>query len=238
MDRIKDFDSNHMKKVPDLKPGDTVRVHTKIKEGSKERVQVFEGVVIKKQGGNNVGATITVRKISYGIGVERTFLLHSPLIEKVQVVKRARVRRANIGYLRNLTGKSAKLKEKQFDALAVNVKEEELAPADKVEIEKEVGKEEPIEISEDALNQADTESIEDLEKEENKELDKEETAGPVAEDEQEAPAEEVEEGVEKAEEDLEKGKSDEGEKAEEVKEDKEVAEEQEEEEKGTEEGQA
>ncbi len=237
MDRIKYFDSKNMKKVPVLMPGDTVRVHTKIKEGSKERIQVFEGVVIKKQGGKNVGATVTVRKISYGIGVERTFLLHSPLIEKIQVVKRARVRRANIGYLRNLTGKSAKLKEKQFDALAVNVKEEELAPADKVEVEKEIDKEEPVEISEDVLSQADTESIEDIEKTEEKEIDADEEAGPVAEDEQKAPAEEVEEGVEEAEEDLGKGRSDEGEKAEKSKEDAE-AKEQAEEEKETEEGQA
>lgn len=219
MDRIKDFDVKNMKKVPDIKSGDTVRVHTKIKEGSKERIQIFEGVVIKKQGGNNVGASITVRKMSYGIGVERTFLMHSPLIEKVQVIKRARVRRANIGYLRDLTGKSAKLKEKHFDALAVNVKEEELAPADQVEID------EPVEISEDVLAQADTVSAEDVAKREEKEAKVEDT-GPVAEDEQEAPEEEIEEGVEKAEKDLEHGKSTEGEQAEKSEEDAEKKEEE------------
>jgi len=132
MDSIVTFNAKYTKKTPDLKSGDTVRVHTKIQEGNKERVQIFEGVVIKTQGGKDIGATATVRKMSYGIGVERTFLIHSPLIEKIQVVKRAKVRRANIGYLRNLKGKSAKLKDKQFDVLAVNVKEEDLAPADKV----------------------------------------------------------------------------------------------------------
>lgn len=221
MDRIKEFNTKNMKKVPDVKSGDTVRVHTKIKEGSKERIQIFEGVVIKKQGGDNVGATITVRKMSYGIGVERTFLLHSPLIEKVQVVKRAKVRRANIGYLRNLTGKSAKLREKQFDALAVNIKEEELAPADQVEID------EPVEISEDVLNQAETISAEDVAKKEEKEAKAEDT-GPVAEDEQEAQEEEIEQGVEKAEKDMEKGKSTEGKLTEKSEEDEEVKEETEE----------
>lgn len=214
MERIKEFNAKHTKKVPDLKSGDTVRVHTKIKEGNKERIQIFEGVVIKKQGGDNIGSTVTVRKISYGIGVERTFLLHSPLIEKIQVVKRAKVRRANIGYLRDLTGKSAKLKEKQFDALAVNVKEEELAPADKEEAD------EPVQVSEDVMNQAETVSTEDVAQSEESAAEVEE-AGPVAEDEQELEQEEVEEGVEKAEKDMEKGKSTEGELAEETVEDKE-----------------
>lgn len=229
MDRIKDFDSKNMRKVPDVKPGDTVRVHTKIREGNKERVQVFEGVVIKKQGGKNIGASVTVRKISYGIGVERTFPLHSPMVAKIQVVKRARVRRANIGYLRGLTGKSAKLKEKQFDALAVNVKEEELAPADQAEIE------EPVEISEDVMAQAETASAEDVAEIEEK-IAETENPTPVAEDEQEAPAEEIETGLEEAEEDIEKGKSTEGKLAEKTKEDIE-GKKQEEEEKGTEEGQ-
>src|SRR3989304_6908647 len=211
MDRIKDFDAKNMKKVPDVKSGDTVRIHTKIKEGSKERIQIVEGVVIKRQGGDNVGASITVRKMSYGIGVERTFLLHSSLIQRIQVVKRAHVRRANIGYLRDMTGKSAKLREKQFDALAVNVKEEELAPADQAEIE------EPVEVSEDVMSQAETTSTEDIAKKEEKAAKTEDTS-PVADDEQEAPEEEIEEGVEKAEKDLEHGKSTEGEKAEKSKE--------------------
>ncbi len=237
MDRIKDFNSKHMKKIPDVKSGDTVRVYTKIREGNKERVQVFEGVVIKRQGGSGIGATITVRKMSYGIGVERRFLLHSPLIEKIIVTKRAKVRRANIGYLRNLTGKSAKLKEKQFDALAVNVKEEDLSPADKAEIEEEVNEEEPVVVSEDVMSQADTESIEDLEKEEEKEAASDEKDEPSAEDEQKDSVEEVSEGLEESAEDIEKGKAREGELAEKNKEDK-TGKEQAEEEKGTEEGQS
>lgn len=220
MDKIKDFNSKYMKKVPDVKTGDTVRLHTKIREGNKERVQIFEGVVLKRQGGSGIGATITVRKISYGIGVERTFLLHSPLIEKIQVVKRAKVRRAYIGYLRNLTGKSAKLREKKFDALAVNVKEEDLAPADKVEIEKE----EPVKVSEDVMVQEETVSAEEVAEEEEKDAEKEgeltETS-PEVEDESKVIEEEVEEGLEMAEEDIEKGKSKEGKRAEKVVEDEE-----------------
>ncbi len=236
MDKIRNFDSKNLKKLPALKPGDTVRVYTKIKEGNKERTQIFEGVIIKKQGGVGIGASVTVRKMSYGIGVERTFLLHSPLIEKIQVVKRAKVRRANIGYLRNLTGKSAKLKEKQFDALAVNIKEEELSSADKAEIEKEVNEEEPVVVSEDVMSQADTESIEDIEKSEEKDIDNDEDTGSVAEDEQKDSQEEIEEGLEEAAEDFEKGKSSEGKLVEKTAEDEE-AKEQAEEEKGSSEGQ-
>ena len=98
--------------IPEFKAGDTVRVHIKIKEGDKERVQVFEGVVIRKRKGK-LGATFTVRKVSYGIGVERMFPLHSPAIEKIEVVKRGRVRRARLYYLRKLGGKAARIKEKR-----------------------------------------------------------------------------------------------------------------------------
>ena len=98
--------------IPDFRPGDTVRVHIKIKEGDKERIQVFEGVVIRKRKGN-LGATFTVRKISYGVGVERIFPLHSPTIEKIEVVRRGKVRRARLYYLRELGGKAARIKEKR-----------------------------------------------------------------------------------------------------------------------------
>jgi large subunit ribosomal protein L19 len=96
--------------IPAFKAGDTVRVHVKVKEGNRERIQVFEGVVIRRRGGN-ISETFTVRKISYGVGVERTFPLHSPKIEKIEVVRRGRVRRAKLYYLRNLTGKAARIKE-------------------------------------------------------------------------------------------------------------------------------
>jgi len=97
---------------PDFAAGDTVRVHVKIREGEKERVQVFQGVVISRRKGRT-DATFTVRKISYGVGVERIFPLHSPVIDRVEVVSKGRVRRSKIYYLRSLKGKAARIKEKR-----------------------------------------------------------------------------------------------------------------------------
>lgn len=97
--------------LPEFRPGDTVRVHAKVVEGSRERIQVFEGVVIKRQNGG-IHETFTVRKISYGVGVERTFPLHSPRIDKIEVVRRGKVRRAKLYYMRNLRGKAARIKER------------------------------------------------------------------------------------------------------------------------------
>lgn len=99
--------------LPDFSSGDTVKVYVKIKEGEKERIQVFQGVVISRRN-NSSNSTFTVRKISYSIGVERVFLLHSPLIDKIEVVTRGRVRRAKIYYLRKLKGKAARIKERRF----------------------------------------------------------------------------------------------------------------------------
>ena len=98
--------------VPDFSPGDTLKVHVRVVEGSKERVQVFQGAVIRRQGGG-VQETFTVRKLSYGVGVERTFPVHSPIIEKIEVHIRGDVRRAKLYYLRDRIGKSAKIKEKR-----------------------------------------------------------------------------------------------------------------------------
>jgi len=98
--------------IPDFKPGDTVKVHARIKEGEKERIQVFQGLVIRKRKGNT-GATFTVRKISYGIGVEKIFPLHSPNIDKIELVSRGRVRRGRLYYIRQLRGKAARIKEKR-----------------------------------------------------------------------------------------------------------------------------
>ena len=98
--------------IPAFGPGDTVRVHAKIVEGSRERIQMFEGVVISRQG-TGVRETFTVRRISYGIGVERMFPVHSPRIEKIDVLRKGIVRRAKLYYLRNLTGKAARIKEKR-----------------------------------------------------------------------------------------------------------------------------
>ena len=112
MDILKSVEHEQLKnKIPELRIGNTVRVHVRIKEGNKERIQVFEGIIIKKQGGG-VNATFTVRRISYGVGVEKTFLVHSPMIEKVEVVRVGKARRAKLYYLRDRVGKAAKTKEK------------------------------------------------------------------------------------------------------------------------------
>lgn len=106
--------------VVDAKSGDTVRVHQKIKEGAKERIQIFEGVVIRVDRTASHTARITVRKIASGIGVEKSFLLHSPLVEKVEITRRSKVRRNYLSYLRNRSGKSARLKGVNFDREGVN----------------------------------------------------------------------------------------------------------------------
>jgi len=98
--------------MPDFRPGDSVRVHVKIREAGKERVQAFEGVVIRKRRGN-VRSTFTVRKVSYGVGVERTFPLHSPMVEYVELVQLGKVRRSRLYYLRNLRGKAARIQERR-----------------------------------------------------------------------------------------------------------------------------
>jgi large subunit ribosomal protein L19 len=114
MNLIKSIEAQQMKeKAPEMESGDTVRVHTRIVEGDRERVQVFQGTVIRTRGGG-INANFTVRRIaSDGIGVERTFPIHSPRVEKVEVVRHARVRRANLYYLRGRTGKAARLKARQ-----------------------------------------------------------------------------------------------------------------------------
>ncbi|NQT57298.1 MAG: 50S ribosomal protein L19 [Desulfobacteraceae bacterium] len=113
MNVIETFEKEHMRTdIPHFGPGDMVKVHARIKEGEKERVQVFQGIVIRKRKGNT-GATFTVRKVSYGVGVERIFPLHSPLIDKIEIVTRGKVRRARLYYLRQLRGKASRIKEKR-----------------------------------------------------------------------------------------------------------------------------
>ena len=116
--KVNDEQKKHA--VVDVRSGDTVRVHQRIKEGNKERVQVFEGVVIRTDNKQSHTARITVRKITSGIGVEKSFLLHSPLVEKVEIMRRAKVRRNFLSYLRERSGKSARLKAVKFDREAVN----------------------------------------------------------------------------------------------------------------------
>lgn len=112
MDIIKSIEHEQLKnRIPVLTVGNTVKVHVKVKEGNRERIQVFEGIIIKKQGGG-LNETFTVRKISYGVGVEKTFLVHSPMVEKVEVVRVGKARRAKLYYLRDRVGKASKTKEK------------------------------------------------------------------------------------------------------------------------------
>ena len=148
MDIIKSIEHEQLKnKIPDLKVGDTVKVYQRIKEGNRERIQVFEGIIIKKQGGG-VNATFTVRKIAYGVGVEKTFLVHSPMIEKVEVVRVGRARRAKLYYLRDRVGKAAKTKEKigaRIETREIVLKEEVVpGEADSVENNAEEVAEEPV----------------------------------------------------------------------------------------------
>lgn len=113
MHTLDDLDSASLRSdIPDFRPGDTVKVHVRVVEGNKSRIQVFQGVVIAKSG-HGVRETFTVRKISYGVGVERTFPLHTPIIEKLEVVTRGDVRRAKLYYLRDLRGKAAKIRERR-----------------------------------------------------------------------------------------------------------------------------
>ena len=134
MDILKSIEHEQLKnKIPELRVGNTVRVHVRIKEGNKERIQVFEGIIIKKQGGG-VNATFTVRRISYGVGVEKTFLVHSPMIEKVELVRVGKSRRAKLYYLRDRVGKAAKTKEKVGARIETNeiIIKEEVVPGEAV----------------------------------------------------------------------------------------------------------
>ncbi|MFP4036232.1 MAG: 50S ribosomal protein L19 [Desulfobacteraceae bacterium] len=114
MDVIQALENEQMRlDIPDFRPGDTIRVHARITEGEKERIQVFQGFVLRKRRGKT-GSTFTVRKVSYGVGVERIFPLHSPTIDKIEIVTRGKVRQGRIYYMRKLRGKAARIKEKRM----------------------------------------------------------------------------------------------------------------------------
>ena len=148
MDVIKSIEHEQLKsKIPDLKIGNTVKVHVRIKEGNKERIQVFEGIIIKVQGAG-VNKTFTVRKISYGVGVEKTFLIHSPLVEKVEVVRVGKARRAKLFYLRDRIGKAAKTKE-QLGARIEN--KEIIVKGGEIEVPVEGEVEEVVPVAEEAV---------------------------------------------------------------------------------------
>lgn len=148
--------NNEQKKaqVVDVRSGDTVRVSQKIKEGNKERIQIFEGVVIRTDNKGQQTSRITVRKIASGVGVEKSFLLNSPLVEKVQIVRRSKVRRNFLSYLRNRSGKSARLSAVNFDREAVNAVRDEHAEAEEARIKAEKAAEAEAKAAAEAAKQA------------------------------------------------------------------------------------
>ena len=180
MDIIKSIEHEQLKnEIPVLKIGDTVRVHARIKEGNRQRIQVFEGIIIKKQGGG-VNETFTVRRISYGVGVEKTFLVHSPNVEKVEVVRVGKSRRAKLYYLRDRVGKAAKTKEKvgaRIETLMQTVKEE-VVPGenDAVEEVTELATPDVEEAAEEVKEEVKAEKEEKAEAKEEAKAEKEEKA--------------------------------------------------------------
>ena len=124
MNKLQAVETEYLRSVPDFRPGDTVKVHVRVVEGSRERVQVFQGVVIRRQGGG-LRETFTVRKVSFGVGVERTFPVHSPSIAKLEVITRGRVRRAKLYYLRDRRGKKARIKERRDASGNVIIEQQE-----------------------------------------------------------------------------------------------------------------
>ena len=152
---IKQVESKFLKKqVVDVRSGDTVKVSQRIKEGSKERIQIFEGLVIRTDRKDSLTSTITVRRISSGVGVEKSFLLHSPLVEKVEVVKRSKVRRKYLSYMRARSGKSARLAAVDFDKNVVNDVTDPEAEAEVERIKEEQKKDHEAQAEEKAAEAA------------------------------------------------------------------------------------
>lgn len=138
MSKILDkFNKEQEKKLPDLKPGDTIKVHQKIKEGDKERIQIFEGLIIAKKHGKGISGTITVRKVVDGVGVERVFPIHSPSVAKIEIIRSGKVRRSKLYYLRTAKGKKSRLKNKAFASAIVDEAPEQpaAAPAEEAPVE-------------------------------------------------------------------------------------------------------
>ena len=152
---IKQVESKFLKKqVVDVRSGDTVRVHQRIKEGSKERVQVFEGLVIRTDRKDSMTSSVTVRRVSSGVGVEKSFLLHSPVVEKVEVVKRSKVRRKYLTYMRARSGKSARLAAVDFDRKTVNDVTDPEAEAELARLHEEQKKEHEVLAAQKAAEEA------------------------------------------------------------------------------------
>lgn len=151
-------DEQKKAQVVDVRSGDTVKVYQKIKEGNKERIQMFEGVVIRTDNKGQHTSRITVRKVASGVGVEKSFLLHSPLVEKVEVVRRSKVRRNFLSYLRQRSGKSARLTSIQFDREAVNSVKDVHAEEEAARLKEEAKKEAEAKAAEKAAEQAELEA--------------------------------------------------------------------------------
>jgi large subunit ribosomal protein L19 len=143
--------------VVDVRSGDTVRVHQKIREGNKERIQIFQGLVIRTDRKSSHTSRITVRRISSGVGVEKSFLLHSPLVTQVEVTKRSKVRRNYLSYMRERTGKAARLSSVDFDSEAVNAVHDEAAEAEEAKLHEEKAKEAAAKAEEKAKEEAQNE---------------------------------------------------------------------------------
>ena len=205
-------------KLPSINVGDTVKIHQRITEGKKSRVQIFEGLVIRYRKPNSLQAFITVRKIASGVGVEKSWFVHNPTIEKVQVVKRSKVRRAFLSYMRDRRGKSARLAEMGFDRDKANESDnrtkQQIANEEQEKIAKDVDNEADTQAKDDVMNQTDTKSTESESKKEDKVAKSEdpssadddaptnaveqEKANASGNDEQQLAAEEAQEGVDKS----------------------------------------
>lgn len=187
MDIIKSIEHEQLKnKVPVLSVGNTVRVHVRIKEGNRERIQVFEGIIIKKQGGG-LNETFTVRRISYGVGVEKTFLVHSPLVEKVELVRVGKARRAKLFYLRDRVGKASKTKEKlgaRIENKEIVLKEEmvEETPVAEEVVEEVTAVEENTSVNEEVVETAVEEPVATVEEAKAEETTEEVTETPAEEE--------------------------------------------------------
>lgn len=167
---IRDIENKFRKsQVVDVRSGDTVKVHQKVKEGNKERIQIFEGLVIRTDRKDSLTNTITVRRIASGVGVEKSFLLHSPAVTKVEVVKRSKVRRNYLSYMRARSGKSARLASVDFDKQAVNDIHDAKAEAEEAKLHEEAEKQHEVEAAkkaeEDAKLEAKAKAVEEAHKE-------------------------------------------------------------------------
>lgn len=198
------------KQIADIRVGDTVRVHQKIKEGKKERVQIFEGLVISYKKTGSIGAMITVRKVASGVGVEKSWFVHSPSVVKIQIMKRSKVKRAVLSYMRARSGKSARMAEQDFDRNTANEADDRTESQIAEEEKAKIAKSEQPEAKNDELNQVE-ESTDEVAKEEDKqakEADASSDEDPKAktadekvntdgDDEAQLPAEEFQQGVDR-----------------------------------------